>query len=129
MNESGHAARWLAAIFIASHGLVHLMGVLLLWKLAEPGTLRYADTAPTPGTATGYLVGFGWLLAGFTLVLAAWALVMRKPAWPGVAVAGALGSSAVILITPGLAYAGLIANAVVLGVAVLGRRATRTRSA
>lgn len=129
MNESGRAARWLAAIFIASHGLAHLMGVVLLWRLAEPGGLRYADTVPTPGTAAGYLVGVGWLLAGFTLVLAAWALVARKPAWPALAVAGVLASSAVILVNPGQAYAGLVVNALVLGTAVLGWLATRTRPA
>jgi hypothetical protein len=128
MREAGGAVRWLAAIFIALHGAVHLMGVALLWKLAEPGGLQYADAVPTPGTAAGYLVGFGWLLAGATLVVTAWTLVMRKPVWPALAVAGALGSSAIILINPGQAYAGLVANAMVLGLAVLERLAARTRT-
>jgi hypothetical protein len=35
-----------AAVVIAAHGLVHLMGVSLLWKLGEPGQLRYADAVP-----------------------------------------------------------------------------------
>jgi len=129
VRESGGVVRWLAAIFVALHGAVHLMGVVLLWKLAEPGGLRYADAVPTPGTVGGYLVGAGWFLAGAVLGVAAWLLVMRRAVWPAVAVAGALLSSAVILINPGQAYAGLIANVVVLGLAVLGWLATRARPA
>jgi len=51
------------AVIIAAHGLVHLMGVSLLWKLGEPGRLRYADAVPAPGTAAGYLAGCLWLRA------------------------------------------------------------------
>jgi len=119
--------RWVAAIFVALHGLVHLMGVVLLWKLAEPGGLRYADAVPVPGTAAGYVIGLGWLAAGAVLVVAAWLLAMRKPVWPVIALVGALLSSAVILVNPGQAYAGLIANAAVLGLAAMGWLATRAR--
>ena len=40
-----------AAVVIAAHGLIHLMGVALLWKVGEPGGLRYADAVPATGGA------------------------------------------------------------------------------
>jgi hypothetical protein len=42
-----------AAVVIAAHGLAHLMGVALLWKLGEPGKLRYADVVPAAGSTAG----------------------------------------------------------------------------
>jgi len=42
-----------AAVVIAAHGLVHLVGVALLWKLGEPGQLRYADAESAPGSTAG----------------------------------------------------------------------------
>ena len=45
------------AVVITVHGLVHLMGVSLLWKLGEPGQLRYADAVPAPGTVAAELAG------------------------------------------------------------------------
>jgi hypothetical protein len=59
------------ALVIAAHGLVHLMGVSLLWKLGEPGQLRYADAVPVPGTVAGYLAGGLWLVAAVLFVTAA----------------------------------------------------------
>ncbi len=57
-----------AAVVMAAHGLVRLMGVALLWKLGEPGGLRYADAVPAPGSAAGYVVGGLWLVAAVLFV-------------------------------------------------------------
>src|SRR5215831_13250704 len=66
------------ALVIAAHGLVHLMGVALLWKLAEPGQLRYADAEPAPGSTAGYLVGSLWLAVALLFVIAAFLLAARR---------------------------------------------------
>ncbi len=50
-----------AAVLIAAHGLIHLMGVALLWKLGQVGQLRYATAVPAPGSTAAYLVGGMWL--------------------------------------------------------------------
>jgi hypothetical protein len=64
-----------AAAVMAAHGLIHLMGVALLWQLGEPGQLRYADAVPASGSAAGYLAGGLWLAAAVLFVAAAALLV------------------------------------------------------
>jgi hypothetical protein len=102
------------ALFLALHGLIHLMGVALLWKLGEPGALTYGDAVPTAGSVAGYPVGGLWLFAGGLLVAAAWLLFARSTCWQLLAACGALLSSVVITLNPDQAVAGLVANALVL---------------
>ncbi len=45
--------RTLAAVVLLIHGLVHLMGVALLWRWGQPGELRYDHVHPAPGTTAG----------------------------------------------------------------------------
>jgi hypothetical protein len=103
-----------AAVVIAAHGLVHLMGVALLWKLGEPGQLRYADAVPAAGSAGGYLVGGLWLVAAALFVTAAVLLVARRTAWRVTALAGVVVSAPVIGLAPGQAVAGLVVDGLVL---------------
>ena len=113
-----------AAVVIAAHGLVHLMGVALLWKLGEPGQLRYADADPTPGSATGYLIGGLWLAAAVLFVIAAVLLAARRASWRIVALAAAAVSVPVIGVASGQAIAGLVIDgAVLIGVAASWPRA------
>jgi hypothetical protein len=116
------------AIVLAAHGLVHLMGVSLLWRLGEPGELSYADAVPDPGTALGYLVGAVWLLAAAVLVAAAVLLLGSRSAWRRTALSGAVLSSAVIALNPEPAVAGLVVNGLVL-LAVLGSSLLQLRRA
>jgi hypothetical protein len=56
---SGTRRRWqisprgVGAVVLAGHGVTHLMGVALLWRLAEPGQLRSTDAHPAPGSVAG----------------------------------------------------------------------------
>ena len=107
-----------AAVVIFAHGLVHLMGVALLWKLGEPGQLRYVDAVPAPGTTAGYLVGGFWLVAAALFVTVAVLVMARQPAWRLAALAGVAVSAAVIGLAPGQAMAGLVVDGLVLGFVV-----------
>ena len=119
-----HRLAWAAAVVIAAHGLVHLMGVALLWKLGEPGQLHYADAEPAPGSTAGYLVGSLWLAAALLFVIAAVLLAARRASWRIVALAAAAVSVPVIGIASGQAIAGLVVDGVVLiGVAASWPRA------
>ncbi len=117
--QLGHRA-WMrvavitTAVVIGAHGLVHLMGVSLLWKLGEPGQLRYADAVPTPGTAAGELAGGLWLLAAVLFVTAAILLVSGQAAWRLAALAGVAVSAPVIALAPGQAIAGLVVDGLIL---------------
>ena len=117
------------AVVIAAHGLVHLMGVALLWKLGEPGELDYAGAEPAPGTATGYLVGSLWLAAALLFVIAAVLLAVRRASWRIVALAAAAISAPMIGLASGQAIAGLVVDGMVLiGVVVSWPRAWTVRS-
>jgi hypothetical protein len=70
-----------AAVVITAHGLIHLMGVALLWKLGQPGGLRYAPAVPAPGSTAGYVVGGLWLAAAVLFVTAAVLLAAGRAAW------------------------------------------------
>ena len=70
-----------AAVLIAAHGLIHLMGVVLLWRIGEPGQLRYADAVPAPGSTAGYLVGGLWLVAAMLFVASAILLAAGRSTW------------------------------------------------
>ena len=113
-----------AAVVIAAHGLVHVMGVALLWKLGEPGQLRYADADPAPGSAAGYLMGGLWLAAAVLFVIAAVLLAAKQASWRIVALVATAVSAPVIGLASGQAIAGLVIDGVVLiGVAASWPRA------
>lgn len=113
--------RFLAVVgdaILAGHCLVHLMGVALLWKLGEPGDLRYGGAVPTAGTVPGYLFGALWF-AGRGAVRVSWGAGRwsQFPVWRCHASDRA----------PPSADVRRVVNAVVLGVALVwwrGRKAT-----
>jgi hypothetical protein len=101
------------AVVIAAHGLVHLMGVSMLWKLGEPGQLRYADAVPAPGTVAAEVAGGLWLPAAVLFVMAAILLATGR-AWRLAALAGVVVSAPVIGLAPGQAVAGLVVDGLIL---------------
>jgi hypothetical protein len=118
-----------AAVVIAAHGLVHLMGVALLWKLGQPGQLRYADAVPAPGSVGAYLIGGLWLAAAVLFVISAVLLVTGQAAWRMIALAGVVISAPVIGLAPGQAVVGLVVDGLVLVlVAVTWLRARKVPS-
>ncbi len=60
--------RYAIAIVVVAHGLVHLMGVVLLWRLAQPAGLHYGQMRPVPGSTGGIIVGVGWLITAALFV-------------------------------------------------------------
>lgn len=104
----------LTAVVIAAHGLMHLMGVALLWRLGELGQLRYANAVPAPGSAAAYLIGGLWLAAAVLFVTAAVLLVATRAAWRIVALAGVVLSAPVIGLALGHAVTGMVVDGLVL---------------
>jgi hypothetical protein len=39
---------WPVGVVLIAHGLIHLMGTALQWRIGEVGDLRYADAAVRP---------------------------------------------------------------------------------
>jgi hypothetical protein len=120
------AAALATAVLIGVHGLLHLMGVALLWKLGQPGQLRYADAVPAPGSAGGYLVGGLWLVAALLFVAAAILLAAGRGAWRVAALAGVAVSASVIGLAPAAAAGGLVVDGFILLLAAVSWARART---
>jgi hypothetical protein len=103
-----------AAAVLAVHGLIHLLGVALLWRWGEPGQLRYDDVSPAAGSLPGTIVGGVWLAATLLFLLTAVLLLAGHPAWRPVGLLAALVSIAVLLPSASIALAGLVVDAAVL---------------
>ena len=106
--------RTVGALVLAVHGLVHLMGVALLWRWGEPGELRYADVHPEAGSAAGMAVGGTWLVAVVLFLLTAGLLAARRPTWRPVGLLASLVSIAVLVPSASIAWAGLVVDAAVV---------------
>lgn len=107
-------ARWTAVVLLAVHGAVHGMGFALLWRLTEPGELRYGDSVPEAGSAAGFAVGLVWLLAGLAFVYGAWLLAHRAERWLTVVAAAAVASLVVVALMPAETTLGLAVDVAAL---------------
>jgi len=77
--------RILVVVVLILHGLVHLLGFVVPWKLASIEGLSYKTTILS-GTldigATGArLIGLVWLLAAIGFVIAGIAILIGYPGW------------------------------------------------
>jgi hypothetical protein len=115
-----------AAVVIAAHGLIHLMGMALLWKLGQPAGLRYADAVPAPGSAAAYLVGGLWLAAAMLFVTAEVLLVAGRATWRMTALAAVVVSLPAIGLAPGPAVAGLVVDGLILALLAVSWLRTKT---
>ena len=111
--------RVLAAVVLVVHGLVHLMGVALLWRWGQPGELRYDDVRPEAGSTPAMVVGMAWGVAMLLFLITAALLAAGRPAWRPIGILAALVSVAVLLPSAGIAWAGLVVDAAVIAAALL----------
>lgn len=82
------ALRIVAAAVLTVHGLVHLVGVALLGRRAEPGELRHDDVRPEAGSTAAVGVGVLWLVVDAVVPVCVAAAVAsahrgRRPAGQG----------------------------------------------
>lgn len=107
-----------AAIVIAAHGVIHVMGAVVLWRLGEPGDLTYADMSPEVGSWTAIPAGFVWIAAALVFVVAAVGLLARRRSWWWFALGGVILSLPVVVSNAQQAGAGIAVDSLLL--AVLG---------
>lgn len=72
-------------VFIALHGLIHLMGFVAYWPLAKISELPYKTNLLAGRWEVGAggmrLFSLAWLLAALAFLVAAAALVFGRPVW------------------------------------------------
>ena len=111
------------ALGVALHALIHVVGFLKWFRLADLPALSGATLVRlTPATAKVY--GALWLVAFIVLLAAAVAIARREPWWM-LALAGALLSQSLIVVAWSDAKFGSIANLLIL--AALAFSAARAR--
>ena len=119
-------SRWAGAAALAGHGLLHLPGAALLWRWGQPGTLRYADMSPPPGTGAGIAVGGLWLVGGALFVVTAISLLTGSSWWYRIMGVAVVVSCAALLPSASMqvAAAGLVLDWIALVVVIMvGARA------
>lgn len=121
--------RIVAGIALAIHGLIHLIGFVVPWQLAEVSGFPYRtdslagalELGPTGAKVVGVVwlvVAVGFVVAGVGLALGtSWALTLT-----GVL---AVASSVVCLLGLPEAVAGLVINLAILGALAIARLAPR----
>lgn len=113
----------LAAVGLAAHGLIHLIGFVVPWRLASLEGFPYRTTvlngALELGEAGARLVGLGWLAVAVGFLVAAVG-VWEGTSWflPLVAALALVSLGLCILGLPEAA-AGIVVNLVILGAVIL----------
>jgi len=118
--------RLLLSGVLVAHGIAHLVGFVSSWRLMTLAELPYRTTILAGrvdlGDAGIRVVGVLWLVAGVAFVAGAWAVLADSTWWQTI-VTFAFGASLVLCLAgwPD-ARLGLLANAIVLGLALLAIR-------
>jgi hypothetical protein len=116
----------IAAIVLALHGLIHLMGTAVYMKLGTVQGLKYKTTLLGGRCDLGEsgIRAFGalWAVAAIGFVVAAVALVAGWAWWQPALVGVALFSLVLTALDWSNAYAGMIINIAILAVLALGPR-------
>jgi hypothetical protein len=121
--------RIVAAAFLALHGVVHLFGFVVPWRLSEPSGFTYHTTALNGvlelGEAGAKVLGVFWLALAVAFVIAAIGVLLRR-SW-GIPLTAATAAISIVVCVVGLpeAGAGIWVNAgilAVIAVVMLGHR-------
>jgi len=110
--------RRLAAALLAVHGLIHLIGFLVPWRIAQVEGFAYRTTtlggSVELGTTGAQVVGLAWLAIAVGFVVAAVG-VWRRSAW-ALGLTAALGTASLVACVLGLpeTVAGIVVNVAIL---------------
>jgi hypothetical protein len=117
--------RWIVAFMLLAHGVAHLPGFLVAWKLASFPELPFRTTVfgtIDVGVIGTRLVGLGWLLSSIVFGALAASIALRIEV-PSAVLPLALGVSATLCLSawPKASY-GFVANAAIAAIVVAGER-------
>lgn len=120
---------WGAGVFLALHGLIHLLGFASYLKLTTVPTLPYKTVVLGGrlelGAAGMSLFGLAWGLAAVGFVLAAAAYLFGWAWWQPALIGVTILSLLLTVLDYGPAQAGIIANVAILALLVLVPRLIR----
>jgi predicted cation transporter len=123
------AARRIAAALLALHGLVHLIGFVVPWRVAQVEGFAYRTTAFDGaielGEAGALVIGLAWLAIAVGFVIAAVG-VWQARAW-AIPLTGVLAVASLAVCVMGLpeTVAGIVLDVAILGAVAWTARAHR----
>jgi hypothetical protein len=113
-------------IFFVLHGLVHLLWLVVPWRITAVDGLPYATTVLAGridvGDAGIRIVGLLWLLAAIGWVIAGIGVFLLAPWWQPVTIAVALFAAALCILGLPVAKYGLMIDLAVVGFVLLNGR-------
>lgn len=113
------------AVFIILHGVAHLPGFIVPWRIASMRDMPYKTTLLSgrvdAGDAGIRVIGLLWLAAAIVFVVAGIALMGDRPWWAMTTICVSIISLALSLLSLPEARIGAIVNAVIIvGMVVAG---------
>lgn len=118
--------RTVLGLLFLVHGIAHLPGFVVPWRLASPAEMPYKTTVLGGVLDLGpvgiRLVGILWLLAALGFIIAGTAALQGRPGWPGLARAVTLFSLALAVLGWPDARIGLGVDIVILALLLIGAR-------
>lgn len=111
---------------LALHGLVHLLGWVISWRMFEVQNFHYDDVWPAAGTWPGRLAGVLWLTAAVSLALVGTRLAFRRPVTRlQLAVPLVLSTAMTLTALPSALPGTAVSGSILLAMAVLAVRRGR----
>jgi uncharacterized protein YjeT (DUF2065 family) len=114
------------ALLLVLHGIAHLPGFLVPWRLAAPADIPYTTTVLGGTADLGPLgirmVSLLWLTAALAFVIAGVATFLDDAAWRTLAIGATLASLALTVLGWPQARIGLVLNLMLLAFLFLGAR-------
>jgi len=114
-------ARWVVGMLLIGHGLIHILGLLEIWGIADIEELTGQPSIGIDQTAAD-IIATGWLTAFAILAIAGIGVLARKAWWRTWAIVGVVLSQTMIVIWWADAATGTIPNLLVVASVFLSRR-------
>jgi len=117
--------RVILALLLLLHGLVHVLGFVVPWRLASVETMPYTTTLLAGSLNVGAsgirVVGALWLLAAVGLVIAGVGVLTAQSWWAPLALVVVLCSLMLTILGWPASYFGVLVNVALLAYLILGR--------
>jgi hypothetical protein len=111
------------SLFLVLHGIAHLPGFLVPWRLAAPSEMPYTTTVLDGSADLGNvgirIVSILWLLTAVAFVVAGAATFLQDAAWRTIAITATLASLALTVLGWPQSQIGLALNLLLLAYLIL----------
>ncbi|MBW4033049.1 MAG: hypothetical protein HIU88_10335 [Acidobacteria bacterium] len=108
--------RLAAGVVIVGHGLLHLIGTSLLWRLGQVGDLHYGDMLPSAPPWVTVAAGTQWLAAAAVFTAAGIALIIGRGIWWWLTLGGVILSLPAVIMNAQFAAAGIVLDGLLLAI-------------